>query len=505
MLFICLASLLACSAAEFTLVIPDASVSEPLGSTAILHCGLSPSLNARTFDVRWYKNGDYDNFVLFYNDQKTIENDKYRGRVSLIGELDNGNVSLKLDNLTSLDGGEYTCYVKSISWYEKANINLTVKALGSTPVLSYQESGEKMNVTCTSRGWSPKPTVTWRDSAGQELPHSNTYYGTDSEDLVNVSSWMLYSRSDSEWISCTVSLNHQEMKESRIEPRKDFWSGFWKEAFISTLVLSLTVLITFAILLILIRKGLLPHCSSHKNAKAAVNSHESLQPETLPLNTTENNHESLQPKTVPLEATENTKRGISSLAAAPEPTEERPVWLKYKVSLTLDPSTAAKCLKVSRDGKSVSCEKPNSKSDCKFPHVVSKEEFGSGQHYWEVMIWDKTIKTQPKSSWCVGVTQKPHSETQKPHSEKVLRALCYEEGSGLYTNTHDFSKISTKYNMYTLGLHLNCDSRSLSFYNTDKPSHNHLHTFNFIPQGTYYAFLSPGVKDDHPIRILNQD
>lgn len=114
---------------EFTLVIPDASVSEPLGSTAILYCGLSPSLNARTFDVRWYKNGDYDNFVLFYNDQKTIENDKYRGRVSLIGELDNGNVSLKLDNLTSLDGGEYTCYVKSISWYEKVNINLTVKGM----------------------------------------------------------------------------------------------------------------------------------------------------------------------------------------------------------------------------------------------------------------------------------------------------------------------------------------------------------------------------------------
>ncbi|XP_053335949.1 butyrophilin subfamily 1 member A1-like isoform X2 [Clarias gariepinus] len=456
MLLICIASVLVCSAAEFSLVVPESSVSAQLGSSVVLPCSLSPPLNSKTFEVQWYKNEDSKKTVMLHkaeNVQEIRRDARYKDRVSLIGELEKGNISLELNNFTAADEGEYVCHAQSISWYEKASVNLVVKALGSPVVVSSADAGILtshvlgVNVTCTSGGWSPKPTLTWRDSAGRELPNTHTHYRTDSEGLVSVSSWLLVSPSQSDWISCTVGLNHQEVRESRIVPLR----GFWK-AFILTLVVSLIIIIIiFTILLILFKK---------------VNSHESLQSESVPLNTTE-----------------NTKR----------------------VSLTLDPSTAAKCLKVSRDGKSVSYKTLNSKSDCKFPDVVSKEKFGSGQHYWEVMIWDKTSRAQPKSSWCVGVTQKPHSETQKPHSEKVLRALCYEEGSGLYANTHDFSKISTECNMYTLGLHLDCERRKLTFYNADKPFKHDLYTFNTIPQGTYYAFLSPGVKDDHPIRILNQD
>lgn len=164
-------------------------------------------------------------------------------------------------------------------------------------------------------------------------------------------------------------------------------------------------------------------------------------------------------------------------------------------SLTLDPSTAHGSLKVSKDCKSVSFEKSNGRPNSKFPHVMSKEELGSGQYYWEVMVWNKEIFQKPKSSWCVGVTQ-------KPHSENVLRALCYEAGTGLYPNTHDYSKISTEYNMTKLGLHLNCERNSLSFYNADKSSENHLHTFYNIPRSTYFALFSPGVKDGNPVKIL---
>ncbi|XP_053087019.1 butyrophilin subfamily 1 member A1-like isoform X2 [Pangasianodon hypophthalmus] len=477
MILIYIASVLACSAAEFSIIVPNAPVSAPLGSSVVLPCGLSPSLNARTFEVRWSKQGEHDP-ILLYQDQKVQENvgkDQYRDRVSLIGELDKGNVSLKLDNLTVVDKGEYICFVESITWYEKGSMNLVVKALGSTPLLLYKEVGEKVNITCMSGGWSPKPTLTWRDSAGRELPNSHTYYRTDSERLVSVSSWLLFSPSDSEWISCTVGLNGQEIREGRIVPLK----GFWREAFISTLVLSLIVLSTFTVLLILFRKGLLPHCSSHKNAKAAADPHES-----LPV------------KSVPLNATKNTNQGISSLYTPPEPTEE-PSWkVRYKMSLTLDPSTALGSLKVSTDCKSVSCEKTSDDSKSKFPHVLSKEELGSGLFYWEVMLWDKAFFAKPKSSWCVGVTQKPHSDS-------VLKALCYEEGKGLYPNTHDFSKIPIEYNMTKLGLYLNCQSNALSFFNADKTSHNHLHTFCNIPHGTYFALFSPGVKDLNRVRILD--
>lgn len=91
---------------------------------------------------------------------------------------------------------------------------------------------------------------------------------------MSVSSWLMVSPSSSEWISCTVGLNHQDVRESRIVPLRGklnlrminsyhvnpLWrlssTGFWRQAFISTLVLSLIVLITFTVLLILFRKGI---------------------------------------------------------------------------------------------------------------------------------------------------------------------------------------------------------------------------------------------------------
>ncbi|XP_036439437.1 butyrophilin subfamily 1 member A1-like isoform X2 [Colossoma macropomum] len=317
MLLIRIAAVLVCSAAEFSVLAPDGSVSAYLGSSVILPCRLSPSLNAETFEVRWYKN-DYDNPVLLYRDltvQESTGDPQYRGRVSLIGELVKGNVSLKLENLTLADRGEYVCFVKGAVWYDTANANLTIKALGSLPVLSFAEVGDQVNVTCASGGWSPKPILTWRDKEGRELRNSHIHYKTDSEGLVSVSSWLLFSPSESEWISCSVGLSDQETREGRVLPHK----GIWREAFISTLVLSLIIVIILTALLLLVRQGLFPHCSSHKNAKAAANSVEFIPAETVPLK-------------VPDEAAEKTVSDISSQSSvSPDSAEERlQMWNKLK-------------------------------------------------------------------------------------------------------------------------------------------------------------------------------
>uniref|UniRef100_A0AAR2L7Z9 Ig-like domain-containing protein n=1 Tax=Pygocentrus nattereri TaxID=42514 RepID=A0AAR2L7Z9_PYGNA len=180
MLLIFIASAVTFSAAEFSVFVPNGSVSERKGSSAVLPCGLTPALNAKMFDLRWYKN-DYNNPVLLYKDLKVQENPgdaQYRGRVSLIGELDKGNVSLRLENLTLADGGEYVCFVKSDIWYEKASVNLIVRVLGSFPLFSLAEFGDQVNVSCASTGWSPKPTLTWRDKRGRELATSHIYYKT---------------------------------------------------------------------------------------------------------------------------------------------------------------------------------------------------------------------------------------------------------------------------------------------------------------------------------------
>ncbi|KAI4890987.1 hypothetical protein NFI96_031382 [Prochilodus magdalenae] len=240
--------LLTCSSGTFSLLVPDPSIPAKIGSSVVLPCGVSTTLDIRSYEVRWHRPNQLNNPVLLYKDLKVQENTgdpQYRGRVSLIGYLEKGNASLKLVNLTIADRGEYVCHVKSTEWYEKASMSLNFIVVGSPPVLSLVEDGEQINVTCTSSGWSPKPTLTWRDKGGRELEDSTVYHKTDSEGLVSVSSWLLVSPSESEWISCSVGLPDQEMKEGRVLPFKPAPTALepgvspgWK-AFATLLVISL--------------------------------------------------------------------------------------------------------------------------------------------------------------------------------------------------------------------------------------------------------------------------
>ncbi|XP_049328623.1 butyrophilin-like protein 2 [Astyanax mexicanus] len=237
------------NAVTFFLVVPDGSVSGQLGSSVVLPCTLSPSQDCREFEIQWYRKKDRDNPVLLYKDLKVQENygdPQYRGRVSLVGDLKKGNVSLKLENLTLADRGEYVCFVDRTKWYDQASVFITVPVVGSPPLQSLTEVGDQVNVTCESDGWSPKPTLTWRDRSGKELWNSPKYYTQDSEGLVSVRSWLMFSPSDSEWISCSVGLSDQEMKEGRVlilnSVSKTLQSG-WKAAFLVLLVIFVVVII----------------------------------------------------------------------------------------------------------------------------------------------------------------------------------------------------------------------------------------------------------------------
>ncbi|XP_072526897.1 butyrophilin subfamily 1 member A1-like [Salminus brasiliensis] len=458
MLWVYLISTLVCSAAAFSVSVPNGFVSERLGSSAILPCALSPPSNAESFEVLWYET-KHNNQVLLYRDlrvQEDSEDPRYRGRASLVGDLQKGNVSLKLGNLVVADGGEYVCRVQSDTWYDKASVNLTVKALGSPPLFSLADAGDQVYVTCASEGWFPKPTLTWRDAGGRELPHSRIQYSTDSEGLVGVSSWLLVPPSGSEWISCSVGLSNQEMIDGRVLPIR----GIWKEAFVLALALSLIVTITLTVLLLL-RRGLLPQCASQKNAKAAagVNSESSVPP-------------------------------------APVSAEERlQMWrkLKYnKEKLTLDPDPRPPSLTITQEKTSVYCGQLNiSSTEDPFPQVLSREDFSSGRKYWEVLV---DQKERCKKSWCVGVTQ-------KPPTKETLRALCYDEQSGIYISTEPNTRIPVEDHFTTLGLLLDFPQNTLSFYIVDKGAHLHTFSIRDMSKHKYCAVISPGVKDQYPVKF----
>uniref|UniRef100_W5KLM7 Ig-like domain-containing protein n=1 Tax=Astyanax mexicanus TaxID=7994 RepID=W5KLM7_ASTMX len=172
--------LFGCSTAEtFSLQVPGGFIQAKVGSSVLLPCEMSPALNAESYEVSWYRPNKEDSPVLLYKDLKVQENTgdpQYRGRLSLVGDLQKGNVSLKLENLTLADRGEYVCYVKSSIWYDTAKVNLNITVVGSLPVLSLAEVGDQVNVSCVSDGWFPKPTLTWKDMRGRKLPYNHIHY-----------------------------------------------------------------------------------------------------------------------------------------------------------------------------------------------------------------------------------------------------------------------------------------------------------------------------------------
>uniref|UniRef100_A0A8B9RNH2 Ig-like domain-containing protein n=1 Tax=Astyanax mexicanus TaxID=7994 RepID=A0A8B9RNH2_ASTMX len=196
----------------FSVVVPETTVSGQLGGSVTLPCALSDNLDVRQLEVRWYRPSMYSSPALLYLNEKldlSVTDITYQGRVSLPGPLEKGDVSLKLDDLRSSDLGMYMCHVSSDRWYDKT--------VGSSPILSMLDAGGgKVNVSCQSHGWLPKPSLSWRDSDGSILFSPLSV----SEGFFSVSSWRLFTSSESSWVSCSVALPDSVgvIRESRVMP-----------------------------------------------------------------------------------------------------------------------------------------------------------------------------------------------------------------------------------------------------------------------------------------------
>ncbi|XP_038855922.1 butyrophilin subfamily 1 member A1-like isoform X2 [Salvelinus namaycush] len=318
--------------------------------------------------------------------------------------MERGNVSLTLERVTLEDRGEYVCRVSSEQWFDKASVFLTVKGkwlgtgsqniclvqsfhgcnmpshshfifslvLGGIPVLSVAVGGGgQVNITCLSEGWSPQPKLSWKNKEGTEIRNEQEVLNTfDPLGLVSVSSWLLYPPSDSDWLSCTVSLSEEEKRESRVLPHKP---GAWKEDFIVTLVLSLLLLSALSTVVCILLK--------HRDQMKL----EQNKSETKKL----------------FKGTENSL-------------EKRPVkeGKNLQENITMDENTAHGTIRVTQDGKTAHYikEKETMKSsDQRHPHVLANQSFGSEQHYWEVKVRDETVDKAVgdcgQLSWYVGVAR----------------------------------------------------------------------------------------------------
>ncbi|KAL7841064.1 hypothetical protein SRHO_G00247550 [Serrasalmus rhombeus] len=505
----------------FSLSVPDGFISAQIGSSVVLPCGLSTTLDIRSYEVRWHRPNKKDNPILLFKDLKVQENagdPQYRGRASLIGELEKGNASLKLENLTVADRGEYVCFVKSTEWYERVSVILNIIVVGSPPLLSLAETEEeKVNVTCVSDGWSPNPTLIWRDKRGKEL-RNRADHNTDSEGLVSVSSWLLFSPTASEWISCSVGLSDQEVKEGRVLPLKSVYktdsvrdseptsepgvSPGWK-AFIVLLVISLLVVAVMAIFIIpKIRGHILP-----KNPESASKEE---QTHLVDLSRPPHPVSALREIRRTDGATQTPVPEKKDKETTTEKRKEIPDWEKMlacKVAIRPVAPTAHP-LEIGKKKTRVTCTSDlNDKTA--FIHVLCEERASSGRYYWEITVMiERHAKIgrsyKRSSSWYVGVTSETAEKKRKVPltPQNGYWVLHYERETGYYVNDPSQTPVLVRDRFSKLGVFLDCEKHKLSFYDCDKQTH--LYTFYDVPSTPLIPVLSPGDKEQHTIMISQE-
>lgn len=90
-----------------------------------------------------------------------------------------------------------------------------VSALGSPPFLSLKNHHDSVNLSCSSCGWFPKPSLLWKftNEKGETLsdPQSRIY-SRQENGLFCIYSWVILSSSLSNSISCSVSLSEDKKR-----------------------------------------------------------------------------------------------------------------------------------------------------------------------------------------------------------------------------------------------------------------------------------------------------
>uniref|UniRef100_W5KC77 Si:ch211-216p19.6 n=1 Tax=Astyanax mexicanus TaxID=7994 RepID=W5KC77_ASTMX len=189
----------------FKLVGAGAHLFAVAGETLILPCSIQPNTSAVDMRVEWFRLDVVDSLVHLYKDQSDRNEGQilnYRGRTELLSAV---RVS---------DEGAYKCLVEANSWYDDITVNVTVKVVGTEPVITmegYDNSGG-ISLVCESRGWNPEPEVLWLNREGVSLTAEDTETHRDTEGFTVRSRITVY---NSDRIHCRLLQKHH-LREAEI-------------------------------------------------------------------------------------------------------------------------------------------------------------------------------------------------------------------------------------------------------------------------------------------------
>uniref|UniRef100_A0A3B5L5P8 Ig-like domain-containing protein n=1 Tax=Xiphophorus couchianus TaxID=32473 RepID=A0A3B5L5P8_9TELE len=475
------------SVSETFTVSVKSPVSVQRGQTATLPCWLNPSQSAEDMEVRWYQGSDeYDTPVLLYKGKafdSSSQKASYVGRVSFglkeetSGGLKAGDVSLKLENVTIEDVGKYLCYVSSSEDYDSASISLSVTETGRSPLLSaVMKDDNKVNMSCQSDGWHPKPELSWSDSKKALIP-ANVSFSKNSAGFYSVHSWVLVSSSSE--VSCSVGLFNEAPKEARMRSSAG-WVAF---GLLLVAVLAALGALYFMYFrkkgkcLIYIREHAL--MTTFKDAEILMSTNFILC-NMFSFQPTNQNQEMMQLMV------RNTSDTLNKFNVQLVDTGN--LLIKMKDS-TLRDNIDAKF----PDGDRVTC----------FTAVRGSPGFSSGRHYWEVSLQNANIDL--KTSWWIGVTDKheiPHDESFPPTTKNGFWFLssCPKHGKTLQFSTEPETFIHVQSKPKTVGVYLDFDNRDLSFYNVEEKCLIGSLAAKFT--GEVFPLFNPGKGDQGTMKIL---
>ncbi|NXW65244.1 MOG protein, partial [Eurystomus gularis] len=121
--------LLQLGSADFRVVGPGHPLHATVGQDIVLPCHLSPSMDARSLEIRWIRY-QFSEIVHQYQngqDQHWEQMQEYVGRTELDKDgLSSGILDLRIVGLRPSDEGQYVCTVRDAASYGEATVDLEV-------------------------------------------------------------------------------------------------------------------------------------------------------------------------------------------------------------------------------------------------------------------------------------------------------------------------------------------------------------------------------------------
>ncbi|XP_028359245.2 butyrophilin subfamily 3 member A3-like [Phyllostomus discolor] len=494
---VCLAvvQLLSPCSAQFAVVGPPKPILAMVREDAELPCHLSPEMSAETMELRWERSSPRQVVHTYAHGQEDTPAAEFRGRTWILREdITVGKAALWIRNVSISDRGTYLCYFQDGDFFENAEVQLKVAALGSDPhveMKGYEAGG--IRVECTSAGWYPQPQIQWRDARGHSLSAEVATEAADPQGLYAASASVILEDSSGEGVSCVIRnpLLGQERSSSMVSIAGPFFRNAqpWVVALGVTLPALLGLLVGACYFLWRQQKkiqALSQEKEREREEKAAAQAEK----------------EAAQLEKEKLQGELRWTR-IPYLPRE----EQSQVYAEWKTALFqpadvfLDPDTAHTALRVSEDKRSLELAAArqnlpeNPERFCGNECVLGCESFTSGRHFWEVEVGYRV-------PWRIGVcrenVRRKDGDKMVPENGFWTVELCPRKGYRALTDPQ--TPLTDVSPPGRVGVFLDCELGEVSFYNALDGSH----IFTF-PHTRFSGPLRPvlGIwkKDPTPLTI----